>query len=563
MRLLFAPSSAIILPWLFKPRISGGSRHWRSFSKATTSALHEDTVRVPIGNNGHITLRILKPAEQSDTSNVIFYLPPGPIFEAPRQKHDASSANHENGRLEPRPVPIRSPQEILATTTGSTVVTVKYRLGRERVGGRQKTHKYPVPVHDTLAGFDWVQENIKYDNFFVYGQHIGGSLALMLALTESRSITAVATEHPVCDWVGLDDYCITDIDNPTEKEETEPEANKELNEASNEPEGDDELHARKRGRKKKGPTPAPADLVPLLEARKKIFRTPQNYFDPFASPALFLRTPGKYCPLTFPTYHTGPDYPIPELKRHVKTEADELYMTDILASINQPSPTEGAEIEQIKKEAKNWVIKPVQRRKVLRRWPPRGLDYGLDPYTPSFGESRKFQEVTLPPVRIYVGSSTPDAQPGELPGGSNEDDISARMNALGIEDPEHEQSTNNDKKQDQDHRQRPPRVPRGSIGSVARSEGDSVLAHQSKEMVTLMHNACFWGRDKEAEQQKVDLVRIPLPSSSPTVVSSSTETSGSQKDLNSRETNHSCIQDDSITRVEVQAGQYFMSILKT
>ena len=41
----------------------------------------------------------------------------------------------------------------------------------------------------------------------ILGTHIGGSVTLMLALTEAKSINAeAALSKPVCDWTVVDEY---------------------------------------------------------------------------------------------------------------------------------------------------------------------------------------------------------------------------------------------------------------------------------------------------------------------------------------------------------------------
>lgn len=99
----------------------------------------------------------------------------------------------------------------LATSSGATVVRVNYRCGRD--------YPYPLPIHDTLACYDWVLENIipsiswtsrhgrnhTQAKLGVCGELVGGSLATMLALTESKlgatRISAAAVNCPIVDWV--------------------------------------------------------------------------------------------------------------------------------------------------------------------------------------------------------------------------------------------------------------------------------------------------------------------------------------------------------------------------
>ena len=161
----------------------------------------------------------------------------------------------------------------LRATLPYTVVQVNYRMG--------SVNKYPTPVHDVLAGYDWVHEHLlpkraitragrseHVGRICVFGELLGGSLATMLALTECRKgepgIVATAINNPIADWV-------------------QPE---------------EELHvtAPKSSLAKFGQTYNGLEITDLLRARGNYFPKPETYFDPFASPLLFFRTPGTAVP---------------------------------------------------------------------------------------------------------------------------------------------------------------------------------------------------------------------------------------------------------------------------
>jgi alpha/beta hydrolase fold. len=170
-------------------------------------------------------------------------------------------------------------------------------------------------VHDTLAGFDWIKTHLRPSQLAVFGTHIGGSLALMLALTEAQSIQAVAAVEPVCDWPGLDEYCTRESTITTTK--TIAGVNNDTTASS--------TTTSKHKRQPRKKSPAPPDLLPLLQARSKFFSTPERCFDSFASPILFLRSAGRDVPRTFPQYLTGPEYPVPVLKENARSTTAELY----------------------------------------------------------------------------------------------------------------------------------------------------------------------------------------------------------------------------------------------
>lgn len=353
--------------------------------------------------------------ERGQGPNVLLYLPPAPIF----QSHDGAysefpiSQNTTAKLSEATDDPLSlvgSMQQALATMASAIVVTINYRLGKAGdsipatesseddeklieneplVSTQPEFYQFPVPVHDTLAGFDWIQTNLKPTKLGVFGSQIGGSLALMLALTEARSVHAVAAVSPVCDWPGLDDYCTTE------------EALEEKTSSTR----------RKRNPKTKGPSPS--DLVPLLQAREELFASPERSFDSFASPILLLRSAGRDVPKTFPQYHTGPGYPVPVLKNPNDTA-----VVDSSSSLDA-DPDLDSDDDRTQVDGLGESPPPVRRRRALSRWPPYGLDYGNSGGIwsgPGHGVRRL--QVTLPWVRVMLNESGHGDAP--LPGHASE-----------------------------------------------------------------------------------------------------------------------------------------------
>ncbi|PWY91972.1 hypothetical protein BO94DRAFT_583881 [Aspergillus sclerotioniger CBS 115572] len=337
---------------------------------------YRDSINIPVGANGSIALDITHPtyAPIRARDNVIIRLPPGPIFSFSPEGLPTYSPPRHRGPPSKEYVP-RS----LATITSSTIVTINYRLGNLPTNSDNPTdlafhdYKYPTPVHDTLAGLDWILETLQPSRLSVIGTHIGGSLALMLSLTEAKSIHAVAALEPICDWTSLDEHCIQSP--PT-----------------------DEKAALTSWRNKKHPRGrvAPWDLPPLLAARKAYFSTPERYFDAFASPILFLRSAGKDTPRSFPEYYTGPEYPVPVLKAGNASEGEDLLDSlDVYRHEEQESTHDSySKDSETKRE-------PPRRRKAISRWPPFGLDYGTSgPTWHHPGQGIKRLEMELPWVRI-------------------------------------------------------------------------------------------------------------------------------------------------------------------
>ena len=149
--------------------------------------------------------------------------------------------------------------------------------------------------------------------------------------------------EPIVDWVSLDD---------------------------NDDEEDIEFAPRRAGPslKRKSKLCAPAgETEGLLNIRSKLFRNPESYFDPFASPILFLRAPGRDCPSETPD-------PLTSMHRRLLPQAYGPYDDDL------------ASLETSPRSSYQQVSKTIKRRKVLRRWPSSALA----------------ESTLLPHTRVYV-----------------------------------------------------------------------------------------------------------------------------------------------------------------
>lgn len=402
---------------------------------------------------------------------MILCLPPGPLFNKPGDSSLLrTSESCDPKECESQLSATKSPQHVLASQASATVVTVNYRLGpaatlpdqsilnqRQNPSARMnKTsfHKYPTPIHDTLAAFDWLQNTFKPAKLGIFGSHVGGSLALMLALTEPQSLNAVATMEPVCDWPGLDDYCAM--------ERAEPKLNRETSREQ------DQVSQNKapsrRNKRKTSKIRSPPDLIPLLAAREQFFSSPERCFDAFASPILFLRSPGRDVPKAFPKYVTGSEYPVPTVKAPRRSisagqysgRGGSLWDSDIYSGL-----------DAYRSDSSEYAAQATRRRKALSRWPPYGLDYGASARTwsgPGHGIGRL--RVSLPWVRVFLSR-------GDMPAGS---------------------------------------VDTGSPRSVRKlkynGNGATVLARQGEEMVSVMRRACFWGHEERFGKRRVTLTGV-------------------------------------------------------
>lgn len=478
---------------------------------------------------------------------MLLYLPPGPRFEPvpPNDTLHPILSGHQHDT---------DVAKVLASASLTTTVTVNYRLGHTPYkDGRSTASKFPTPVHDTLAGFDWIYQNLNPTHVCVFGRHIGGSLALMLTLTEPHSIAAVAAENPICDWVGLDDYCKLE----SKKDDS---LQRFKSSAVHEMDSRDGSEPKSRNRRRKHPKLVPEDLAPLINARNKIFHSPQNYFDPFASPALFLRTTGKYCPSRFPAVFTGPGYPVP-----VIVPAEERNPWTLAALT--------LEEEELEAELADSAKHLVRRRKVLSRWPPVGLDYVTHGFPKSGYKGDTMNTTILPNVRIFVYSSLPPnhASPEDEPSEAGAvDTLSSQLESTKLTPEKQNSHSHAGGIQPTSERKTRRVTPRGSLPDLSKFEEETVLATQGTEMVHLMHNACFWGRSKGLGENRVKLVRVPYERTLPVpdymdsdgdgnVVSTKLEEDGQTDDHVHIEGGKNGVEDKPVS-VGEQAGAWFLDI---
>ncbi|OJD30399.1 alpha beta hydrolase [Diplodia corticola] len=222
--------------------------------------------------------------QRQQPSPILLFLPPGPL--SPDAPLDQDPILHR-----------------LQQASSATVVAVNYRLSPE--------HQYPTPVHDVLTAYDWVLEHLASQpqhrtptrphlaRIGVCGELIGGSLATMLALTEcqmaSDRIVAAAVNNPVADWIF-----------PSDLRELHQDADAEnVSLAFDDPAISTEGGGRARVKNKLTKTPvaqlsswdayAHSPALPvsaMAHARNMLFPNHDAYFDRFASPVHFFRTPG-------------------------------------------------------------------------------------------------------------------------------------------------------------------------------------------------------------------------------------------------------------------------------
>ena len=241
------------------------------------------------------------------------------------------------------------------------------------------------------------------------GSHIGGALAAMLALTEPNSVHVLALVEPMLDWVGLDE--VADQPRAIESSKFKTSAQKR-----------EQRQAQGQALKGRSSTRFAVDnqfVLPaaeeLIKLRSKSFKTPSAYFDPFASPMLFLRAPGRDTPLATTVGDQLNDETVPD-------ERDSGYRREYAPDAFGPHDDDWQSSSSSRGHEANTAFEseptiPPRRRKVLRRWPAVGNP----------------EDVTLPHVGIFVASESDPATSAESTGSDIGIGHAAIMRAQGRE----------------------------------------------------------------------------------------------------------------------------------
>lgn len=247
----------------------------------------------------------------------------------------------------------------------TSVVTVRYRLSASPL----HRYKFPLPIHDVLLALDWIRETYgapspaqqlsskdldttseKVDPIIsVYGSHIGASLATMLSLTEYAHIHSAAISSPILNWVDLDEKLQAWGNSQSVAKDVGIEHPSKT--------------SKRRSSRKNGKTSDPTSVQRLLKLRDRLFTRPSSYFDPFASPMLILRNPGRDCP--YDSMFDGAS---------TEDDVDRIMLSDLEQNYNyselSSEPDSGYEsfgpYDDDMHTANDVMI---QRRKTLKKWP--------------------------------------------------------------------------------------------------------------------------------------------------------------------------------------------------
>lgn len=429
-----------------------------------------DVLRWNLANHQASVYRALE-TRTTQVPSVLVHIPSGP----PLVPISGNPRNHDSI--------LKSLAEQLPTTT---LVAINYRLSPAYVGSKlptSETHfRFPQPIHDVSESFAYVVEHLvpslftdqDWPQILLHGRHFGGALAAMLALTAPDEINAVAIENPILDWVMLDEL--------TSKTGPDKSSKRKLSSAT---ETLDFVDTRAAARQ-------------LMEMRTKLFPNPSHYFDPFASPTLFLRAPGRDTPRTHAeavglfheTTEQGgaqddwialadiDEYPDGDSKQPLdlhpasdtatESEADTIAEAegsfgpydDDLPPPNQPlshdssasalsspptSPSSNkSDVATESQTASDSQPRAIRRRKVLRRWPP----------------VHRSEDVSLPYFNVLVSGRPMDDRSNS----SDTDNLNSAM--------------------------------------------QEILRMQGVEFAELLKRACFFGRERSVADERVEFTEI-------------------------------------------------------
>ncbi|KIW20643.1 hypothetical protein PV08_01220 [Exophiala spinifera] len=366
---------------------------------------------------------------QKGPRRILVHLPPGPSLRTPA--HDVQ------------------PQLRTLLSPNTSIVTVHYRLGLANDATTEETTCFPTPIHDVSTALEYLTSSTSPFNdgqheaprICLLGSHIGGALATMLALTQPNDVHALAAIEPLVDWVSLDEIVeqfrpIKDMARKRQK-----------------------YKATRFGIEDGSILAAAEDLVKL---RAKLFPTPSSYFDPFASPLLFLRAPGRDTPLSSTVgdelveemglnEHDGgfvefdyPEDPLQEEHSLYARSTNSPLSPRIGSTGSSEDPVTGSSsADTAPTSVATQPQSPPRRRKVLQRWPSIGRP----------------ESVLLPYVKVFVQSP-----PVSL------DKVECMSDEI-----------------------------RSDLGHTA------LMRAQGKELVELMRRACFFGREKGFAEERVQL----------------------------------------------------------
>ena len=297
---------------------------------------------------------------------------------------------------------------MLSSSAQATVVYVDYNIGTG-----PGCSKFPNPIYDVLSAFDWVASHRKFLSgtnnsaapagtkqlnadesneatvttptkasssdfkIAICGQLLGGSLATMLGLTECRkkikSISAVAVNNPITDWIFPDRQVTSENETP---------------------------HKTKASKKSSWTTYA--DTSPFLAAealyrtREDIFEKEHGYTDPFASPILFFRSSGLDYSHSYSPYRL----------HNASNSAPSSSSPSNSPPLSSPPPPSTEESPDTSLSPSTPTLGSISRRRASRTYPPSQSGLVLPPINITTGKTSILHDQAAELAKRYRKSVT-------------------------------------------------------------------------------------------------------------------------------------------------------------
>ncbi|KAF4984256.1 hypothetical protein FDECE_17130 [Fusarium decemcellulare] len=186
-------------------------------------------------------------------------------------------------QLPPFPSSDGEPAPLPSFLQGRPVATINYRWNSIDLGLTELPSTdglWPTPIHDASFAYSWLVENLapqgaQRRDIYVYGSHLGASLATSLALTETQPHQRFAVRGLVS-YNGIYNWTMFFPDHP----------------------------ANRAVKRSKNPMliyrPQEGTYVHYLQQHLPVyFQSPSDMFDPFVSPSLFFHNPGLRIPSSY------------------------------------------------------------------------------------------------------------------------------------------------------------------------------------------------------------------------------------------------------------------------
>ncbi|CAM1505713.1 Fc.00g113500.m01.CDS01 [Cosmosporella sp. VM-42] len=221
---------------------------------------NHERVEVRCGSAGSVSIDLYNVAEHPPTSTFFVHLPPFPS-------------------------PDGSPASLPGFLQDKPVASINYRWSSEEETStindfKSPSLQWPTPIHDTSFAYSWLVENLVPEgnqrrDIYVYGSHLGASLATSLSLTESHPHMRFAVRGGIA-YNGIYNWTMFLPDHPANKPSKRVKTKMEFRRA----------------------VPG-THLHNLQEELPCLFQKPADMFDAFASPSLFFHSPGLLIPSSF------------------------------------------------------------------------------------------------------------------------------------------------------------------------------------------------------------------------------------------------------------------------